>query len=306
MKNKFLLTVLTVGLAFACDNKAKNESISEDEPSAKKEISAYQQKEVKPTARTEMILVEGGEFVVGAADYKDQFPPIPVTIDDFYLDKHPVTVAQFSDFVAATGYVTEAEKFGNSGFYNMTQGNWTLKPGTYWQYPLGPEEEKAQDNHPVTHISWNDAVTYAQWTGKRLPTEIEWEYAARAGKTDNIYPWGKNNTSNVKHPANVWQGNQFLKQGVDGFIFTSPVGHFDANQWGFSDMAGNVWEWTADTYSPVIGQPIQTNPNSKVIKGGSFMYDEAGDISYSAIYRAQNTVETSLFNMGFRCAKDAN
>ncbi|MFW5700916.1 MAG: SUMF1/EgtB/PvdO family nonheme iron enzyme, partial [Cyclobacteriaceae bacterium] len=150
----------------------------------------------------EMILVQGGEFVVGSADFKDQFPPVPVKLKDFYLDKTPVTVAQFNSFIEATGYVTDAEKFGNSGVYQMNQRNWILKPGTYWQYPLGPEAEKAQDNHPVTHISWNDAVTYAQWAGKRLPSEIEWEYAARSGKVENIYPWGKNSKTSGKHLAN--------------------------------------------------------------------------------------------------------
>lgn len=299
---QYFLSLLFIATACESNNQSSDNSHKSEKVVKKEEQSST----IATVQQNEMILVKGGEFIAGSSEHKDQFPPIPVSVKDFYLEKHPVTVAQFRAFVEATGYITDAEKFGNSGVFQLNQGSWTLKPGTYWQYPLGPEKEPAQENHPVTHISWNDANAFAQWAGKRLPTEIEWEYAARSGKKDNIYPWGKSSKTSVGHLANIWQGNQFLKQGGDGFVYTSPVGHYGSNEWGFTDMAGNVWEWTADTYSPVIGQPIATDPNVKVIKGGSFMYDEAGDISYSAIFRSRNTVETSLFNTGFRCAQDVD
>jgi formylglycine-generating enzyme len=291
-------------LIAACKKDSKTAETSIQETSKESEQSS---KPDKPLAsENEMKLVKAGDFVVGSAAHKDQFPPIPVKINAFYLDKQPVTVEEFSRFIEATGYITDAEKFGNSGVFELQNGNWVLKPGTYWLYPLGPKQGKAKKDHPVTHISWNDAVTYAQWAKKRLPTEIEWEYAARSGQVENWYPWGQESKVMGQHMANVWQGNQYTKQGGDGFEYTSPVGHYDTNEWGFSDMAGNVWEWTADSYSPIIGQPIQVNPDVKVIKGGSFMYDEAGDLSYTAFFRGKNSVETSLFNMGFRCAKDVD
>jgi len=298
----FIFIIIT--LLVACKKDAS--TAEKSDRGIDKESDENSGQETSRTPDSEMILVKGGEFVVGSAAHKDQFPPIPVEIEAFYLDKYPVTVEEFSQFIAATGYITEAEKFGNSGVFDFQQGNWTLKPGTNWLHPLGPEQGKAKKDHPVTHISWNDAVNYARWAKKRLPTEIEWEYAARSGQVENWYPWGQESQVMGQHMANVWQGNQYLEQGADGFEYTSPVGNFSANEWGFSDMAGNVWEWTADSYSPVIGQPIQVNPDVKVIKGGSFMYDEAGDLSYTAFFRGQNSVETSLFNMGFRCAKDAD
>lgn len=303
MRN-LLSFILIASFLLACNSKHQStETTTSDSIEGIKEQNATANTKA---IQSEMIFVKGGEFVVGSAEHKDRFPPIPVNLKDFHLDKSPVSVAQYRQFIQATGYVTDAEKFGNSGVFLMDKGAWILKPGTYWEFPLGPDEEIAQDNHPVTHISWNDAVAFAQWAGKRLPSEIEWEYAARSGDVKNIYPWGKSSKTTGQHLANVWQGNQFLKQGNDGFVFTSPVGHYDSNAWGFTDMAGNVWEWTSDTYSPVVGQPIASNPHLKVIKGGSFMYDEAGEISYSAIFRSQNTVETSLFNTGFRCARDTN
>ncbi len=258
---------------------------------------------------SEMIYFEGGSFLMGSnTGLPQERPQHKVTVKPFQIDKSPVTVAQFRVFIEKTGYKTEAEKFGDSGVYNMNTQSWELLPGASWFKPFGPSGPDAENNHPVTHVSWNDAVAYAKWAGKRLPTEAEWEYAARSGKNSwNKFSWGNEVSVNGKYFANTWQGTQNAPTTEDGFLYTSPVGVFGTNEAGLTDLGGNVWQWCADTYKAYPGSTaaIREDPGFKVIRSGSFFFDQYGEDSFSVSGRSVNSHETSLFNTGFRCAKDA-
>ena len=259
---------------------------------------------------SEMVYFKGGTFMMGSVNgLQNEQPVHKVTVQSFKIDKYPVTVIDFRRFTEATGYKTDAEKFGDSGVFDFTTSNWILTPGANWQYPNGKKSFPAENNHPVTHVSWNDATAYAQWLGKRLPTEVEWEYAARCGgKSTTRFSWGEELIIDGKYMANVWQGKDLsANQGADGFITTSPVGHYGETHCGLTDMGGNVWNWCSDIYKPYPGSniPFQENPEVMVIRGGSFFFDQNGENSYTSTSRAFNTQETSLFNTGFRCAADA-
>ncbi|MCF6358885.1 MAG: formylglycine-generating enzyme family protein [Draconibacterium sp.] len=259
--------------------------------------------------KSEMILFKGGTFLMGSENGLPQEKPVhSVTVKSFKIDKTPVTVAQFRVFIESTNYKTEAEKFGDSGVFNLEIQNWELLPGAFWKKPFGPAGEDASDNYPVTHVTWNDAVKYASWAGKRLPTEAEWEYAARSGKnSQNKFSWGDKVTVNGKYFANTWQGKINSTDAKDGYLFTSPVGTFGENEAGLTDMGGNVWQWCADNYKAYPGSvvAIREDSNVKVIRGGSFFFDQNGEDSFSVSARSMNSHETSLFNTGFRCAVDA-
>lgn len=266
---------------------------------------------VNAESASEMVRFEGGTFTMGSEQGTPMEKPLhQVQIKPFKMDKTPVTVAQFRRFIEATGYKTEAEGFGDSGVFDFNTSAWALVPGANWQYPFGKNAARAADDHPVTQVSWNDANAFAAWAGKRLPTEAEWEYAARcSGKSNLRYSWGAELVVNGKYRANVWQGPDLnARQGDDGFEYTSPVGYFGKTACGLTDMGGNVWNWCADVYLPYPGNtmPFQPNPNARVIRGGSFFFDQNGEISFSTTGRSSNTVETSLFNTGFRCASDVD
>jgi formylglycine-generating enzyme len=296
-------------------NRSRNAATTE----ADKEIpAATEEKPVKPKTEApvqkapeeaEMIYFEGGTFKMGSENgLQNERPVHEVKIKPFYIDKTPVTVEQFRIFVESTDYKTEAEKFGDSGVFNLERNKWELLPGTTWRKPLGPSGPDAKPDHPVTHVSWNDAVAYASWAGKRLPTEAEWEYAACSGKkTENRFSWGNKVTENGKYFANTWQGTITAPEVKDGFLYTSPVGAFGENEAGLTDMGGNVWQWCADTFKPYPGsnEHLPANPNIKVIRSGSFFYDQNDEYSFTVTGRSMNSHETSLFNTGFRCAKDA-
>lgn len=237
----------------------------------------------------------------------DAHPPFSTHVDSFFLDTHPVTVAQFRAFVEATGVTTQAEEFGNAGV--LRNGQWRLVDGATWRRPRGPDRPKAPDNHPVTQVSWNDAQAYCQWAGKRLPTEIEWEHAARGGRNRRaMCPWDGSclDRSARIARANTWQGNYPLQNtGADGYRYTSPVGAFGDAALGLQDMSGNVWEWTASWKRPYAerGADFQPTPKSqRVQRGGSFICNECG--GYFVFSRSSSTPETSLFHVGVRCAKD--
>jgi formylglycine-generating enzyme len=284
-----------------------------------------------PAAAAEMITLPGGEFFMGT-DYAGGFPadgegPIRrVALDAFRIDTTPVTNAAFAEFVTATGYVTEAETFGWSfvfwshvpadRFRDLVEDTvaaapwWCMVPGASWQHPRGPFSDLAGiADHPVVHISWNDASAFAQWAGKRLPTEAEWEYAARGGLEQKLFPWGDELTPGGRHLCNVWQG-VFPSEDTaeDGYAGTCPVRAFPPNGYGLYSVAGNVWEWCTDWFGVDHSPQPQSNPTGplsgegKVMKGGSFLCHASYCNRYRVAARTQNTPDSSTSNMGFRCA----
>ena len=300
-----LIRALSMMVLMACSNNQGGKSQAKNENNGSKglrETPVY-------TKESEMVYFKDDTFMMGSANGLPNEQPVhQVTVQSFKIDKYPVTVSDFRRFVQSTGYMTDAEKFGDSGVFDFNTSGWVLVPGANWQYPTGKKSSQAEVNHPVTQVSWNDAKAYAQWIGKRLPTEAEWEYAARCGgKGTTRFSWGDNLIVDGKYRANVWQGKDLSeKQGSDGFVLTSPVGHYGETPCGMTDMGGNVWNWCFDSYKPYPGSnnPFQNNPEVMVIRGGSFFFDRNGENSYSTTGRASNTRETSLFNTGFRCAKD--
>ena len=314
---KKILSISILVLLFSCtgknsesSKKGETQSTSQDEKIAK--LPAESEKPSnKPLlfSNSEMVFFEGGTFLMGSENGLPQEKPVHnVTVTSFKIDKSPVTVAQFRIFVETKNFKTEAEKYGDSGVFNLETQNWELLPGAFWRKPFGPAGPDAEDNHPVTHVSWNDAVQYASWAGKRLPTEAEWEFAARSGKNSgNKFSWGNEISVNGKYFSNTWQGEMASPEILDGFLFTCPVGTFGENEAGLTDMGGNVWQWCADNYKAYPGSTagIREDPNVKVIRSGSFFYDQYGEDSYSVSGRSMNSHETSLFNTGFRCAMDA-
>ena len=289
--------------------QVKNQEEQNTEAIAKKKQTIESAEKSIVVPESEMILFESGTFLMGSENGLPQEKPVhEVSVKSFYIDKTPVTVAQFRIFVETTNYKTEAEKFGDSGVFNFENQNWELLPGAFWKKPFGPAGPIAENNHPVTHVSWNDAVAYANWAGKRLPTEAEWEFAARSGKNSGEkFSWGNEVSVNDKYFANTWQGELATPETLDGFLFTCPVGTFGENEKGLTDMGGNVWQWCADNYKSYLGStaPIREDANVKVLRSGSFFYDQYGEDSYSVSGRSMNSHETSLFNTSFRCAKDA-
>lgn len=283
--------------------------------------------------REGMIYLPGGEFTMGT-DSKEGFPddgegPVhKVKLKPFYIDKYAVTNAQFAEFVKATGYKTEAERFGWSFvFYSFispwvartvkqtVQGVpwWSPVDGAFWNQPEGPDStiEERMD-HPVVHVSWNDAVAYAAWAGKRLPTEAEWEFAARGGLEQKLYPWGDMLMPDGQHYCNIWQGTFPEKNTArDGYAGTAPVDAYPANGYGLYNVSGNVWEWCSDWFSKTYyaDSPYE-NPQgaaggvNRAMRGGSYLCHKTYCNRYRVAARSSNTPDSSTGNLGFRCAAD--
>ncbi|MES2797808.1 MAG: SUMF1/EgtB/PvdO family nonheme iron enzyme [Bacteroidota bacterium] len=224
---------------------------------------------------------------------------IPKTgnLEAYWIDKRLVTVADFRKFIQVTNYKTEAEKFGDAGFFDVKTGQWSLKKGATWEFPQGLDFPKGADNHPVTQVSWNDAQAYCKWAKKRLPTKAEYELAAKNGEdSEQTYSWGEADFENGKYKANFWQGSFPLVNTVkDGFLYTSPVGYFGKTDIGLTDMGGNVWQWIQDWSTD--------KPTEKIQVGGSFLCDKSVCHGYKIGNSASSTPETSLMHVGFRCAK---
>jgi formylglycine-generating enzyme len=308
-----------------------------------------------PAAQTipEMGWIPAGSFLMGSdAFYPEERPVHRVEVDGFWIDQHPVTAGEFRRFVRRTGYVTVAERpLDSSDFpdadpqllvpgslvFRKTSGPvplddlhnwWEYTPGAYWKRPAGPGSTvNGRDRHPVVHIALEDAEAYAAWAGKQLPTEAEWEYAARGGLEGAAFAWGDEHFPDGKAMANSWQG-EFPWQNLrlDGYEGTSPVGSFPANGYGLYDMTGNVWEWTADWFTPshpddvmhaccvprnprvtsreqsysAPGEPGQQIPR-KVIKGGSHICAPNYCLRYRPAARQPQMVDTSTAHLGFRC-----
>jgi formylglycine-generating enzyme required for sulfatase activity len=304
----------------------------------------------------EMVWIKGGDFIMGtdkADDTRaDEMPAHKVHVDGFYMDVHEVTNAQFAAFVKATNYVTTAEKpidweeiktqlpagtprppdsllAASSLVFtpplqaialNNVAMWWTWMKGADWKHPLGPGSSNVgKENYPVVHVSWDDAQAYCKWAGKRLPTEAEWEYAARGGKSDFIYPWG--NEKNYSKHANTWNGHFPDKNTLeDGYDLSAPVKSFAPNGYGLYDMAGNVWEWCSDWYrsdyyktcfdlgtvsnpqGPANSyDPEEPTVPKRVNKGGSFLCNDSYCSSYRITARMKTSADTGLEHMGFRC-----
>ena len=258
-----------------------------------------------------MVYVPGGRTHIGAEDGPPAERPVFLAdVEPFYMDVHPVTVAAFRRFADATAHVTEAERAGDAGVLDFDTGRWRLVAGATWRFPAGPKAPPAADDHPVTQVSWNDASAYARWAGKRLPTEIEWEHAARGARdARDPYSWGGDALIvDGRHRTNTWQG-PFPGQnsGDDGFVTTSPVGRFGRTRLGLTDMGGNVWQWCEDWYRSYAdrSKPFAPRPDAeKVQRGGSFLCNPDFCHGYRVSARSHSTPETALFHTGFRCAKD--
>lgn len=314
----------------------------------------------KATSHTGMVWVPSGTFMMGGDNKQasaDEYPKHKVTVNGFWMDATEVTNEQFAVFVNATHYVTIAETKPdwNELKKQLPTGTpkpddsvlvaaslvfrqpkeavelndytqwWEWKPGADWKHPHGPGSDiVGKEKYPVVHIAWTDAAAYCKWAGKRLPTEAEWEFAARGGLKNNIYPWGNEPVNEGKQKANYWQGEFPNKNTVeDGFFYTAPVGSFAPNGYGLYDMAGNVWEWTADlynnTYYDSINKPSGViNPKGprtsydpdeptipkRTIRGGSFLCNDSYCSGFRVARRMKTSEDSGMEHLGFRCVKD--
>ena len=263
-----------------------------------------------PGASTkDMVFIEGGKFLMGTnAGLPYEGPAHEVTVEPFWMDAHEVTVAEFARFVESTGYVTQAEEFGWSGVFDAEAKEWRDTDGANWRHPNGPDSTAAPDE-PVTQVSYNDDLAYAEWAEKSLPTEAEWEYAARGRLAGKTYAWGDELRPGGKCVANWWQGSfPDLNTGEDGYTGLAPVARFAPNGFGLYDMAGNVWEWCADWFdkgyyreSTVMNPTGPRTGKERIIRGGSWMCGEDYCAGYRVAARSHATPETALNNLGFRC-----
>ena len=295
-----------------------------------------------------MIWVEGGDFSMGSErHYPEEAPVRRVRVDGFWIDQHPVTNDEFARFVRKTGYQTVAERAPDPADYPDAKPEllvaassvfvppshpvpltdpyawWTWVPGADWRHPQGPGSSvKKKPDHPVVHVAWDDVIAYAEWVGKDVPTEAEWEYAARGGLDGADYAWGDDLNPDGRWMANSWQGD-FPREntGDDGYVGTSPVGRYPANGYGLVDMIGNVWEWTADWYGPHLpaehacctmanprggSHESSQDPNDtarlprRVMKGGSHLCAPNYCRRYRPAARMPQAVDTSTSHLGFR------
>ena len=307
-----------------------------------------------------MVFIPGGEFSMGGANPKgiqnggnepmnDARPVHRVYVDGFLMDEHEVTNAQFAKFVKATGYITIAERkptkeeFPGAPAENLVAGSvvfnepskkvslnnfyewWTFIIGANWRHPQGPNSNiEGKDDYPVVHIAWQDAAAYAKWAGKRLPTEAEWEFAARGGESGNLYMWGNHLKPKDQWMANIFQGDfPHNDTGLDGYKGPSPVKRFSPNNYGLYDLAGNVWEWCADWYKDDYYSTLDTasltkNPKGpkesfdsaepgvakKVQRGGSYLCTDQYCTRYMVGARGKGEISTGTNHIGFRCVKD--
>jgi formylglycine-generating enzyme required for sulfatase activity len=291
-----------------------------------------------------MVLVPGGTFWMGDNDFPDAQPVRQVTVDGFWMDATEVTNAQFARFVRATGYVTVSERAPDpKDFPGVPPGElkagsivftppatavpldnhgqwWSYVPGASWRHPEGPGSTiDGKENLPVVHVCYDDAVAYAKWAGKRLPTEAEWEFAARGGLARKPYAWGDEQKPAGRWQANIWQGN-FPSENTaeDRFPRAAPVGSFPPNPFGLHDMAGNVWEWCSDWYREdayALGparnpqgpadslDPLEPGLPKRVQRGGSFLCSDQYCVRYKPGARGKGEVSSGASHVGFRCVR---
>jgi sulfatase modifying factor 1 len=275
--------------------------------------------------------LDSGVFLMGTDDpvrfpNDGEGPVRTVALRPFWIDTVVVSNARFATFVDATGYVTEAERYGWSFVFGgllpddfpPTRGAaqapwWRQVFGADWRHPEGPHcSIEDRMDHPVVHVSWNDAMAYSAWTGMRLPTEAEWEYAARGGLEQRRYAWGDELTSSGEWRCNIWQGTFPSRNTLeDGYLGTAPVDEFEPNGYGLYNVSGNVWEWCSDwfhrdfpAHGPNHNPTGSPSGQAKVIRGGSYLCHHSYCNRYRVAARSSNPPDSSTGNMGFRCAKD--
>jgi len=307
-----------------------------------------------------MVWIPGGEFSMGSIDPRDSIcggpdampdarPIHRVRVDGFWMDRTEVTNEEFTRFVQATGYITiaeqkpKAEDFPGAPPENLVPGStvftptegpvplddhfqwWRYQHGASWRQPDGPDSDlRGREKHPVVHIAYADALAYAQWAGKRLPTEAEWEFAARGGLSGTLYSWGNDLKPHGRWAANIYEGRfPVLDSGEDGFKGIAPVAQFPANGYGLFDVGGNVWEWCSDWYRPdtyarrAVERGVPVNPQGpdssfdpseptekkRVHRGGSFLCTDLYCTRYMVGTRGKGEVSTGSNHLGFRCVK---
>lgn len=340
---RYILSAFVITFLVACQANEKNNT-DEKGDGNKAEATAKTIAQVDSVS-SKMVWVPGGSFQMGTNDpaFPDAQPVHAVTVNGFWIDEHEVTNAEFEQFVQATGYSTIAERpldpkdFPNvpveslvpgSGVFTLTAQPvsldnpmqwWKYIPGASWRHPFGPETGNDPDK-PAVHISYQDALAYATWAGKRLPTEAEWEYAAQGGKPGRKYYWGDELQPGGKWMANIYQGSFPDKDsGKDGFTGIGPVKSFPPNSYGLYDMDGNVWEWCNDFYrgdyyqqSPAVNpqgprdsyDPDEPGTVKRVQRGGSFLCSDEYCIRYRPGSRGKGEISSGSNNLGFRCVKD--
>ena len=317
-------------------------------------------KKDKLVSKEGMVFIPGGNFDMGGDNEEarsDEFPKHQVTVSSFWMDIAEVTNSQFKKFVDATGYTTTAERkidwdeisimlppdtpkphdsllspaslvFKEVSTSNLNDYSkwWSLVKGANWKQPFGPGSDIiGKENFPVVHVSWEDANAYCEWSGKRLPTEAEFEFASRAGKINSVYTWGNEKVDNGVLKANTWDG-EFPKKNTikDKFYYAAPVKSFKPNNYGLYDLAGNVWEWCSDWYHanyysmlPKQGSvdpigpdasydPVEPFSEKKVIRGGSFLCNDSYCSGYRNAARMKTTPDSSSLHTGFRTVVSAD
>jgi len=281
-----------------------------------------------------MIRVSGGTFSMGATGfYPEEGPVRPVTVSDFWIDEAPVTNAEFARFVDATRYETVAERpvtaddypdadpallVPGSLLFRRCRGPvdlrdirnwWSYAPAANWRQPEGPGSDlEGRDDHPVVHVAYEDALAYARWAGKDLPTEAQWEFAARGGLEGATYAWGEEFAPGGRRMANIWYGEFPWRKVAGCYERTSPVGAFPANGYGLYDVVGNVWEWTADRFGATVSRCCHegagaSDPVMHVVKGGSYLCAPNYCRRYRPAARHGETLDTSACHIGFRCVR---
>lgn len=276
------------------------------------------------------VLIPGGRFSMGdhfeeGYDDDGEVPVHAVTLSSFRIDATTVTNKQFAEFIESTGYRTESERYGTSAVFHLAvQADrkdivkpaddvpwWLAVRGADWAHPAGLRSSwKDIPNHPVVQVSWNDAQAYCRWAGRRLPTEAEWEYAARGGHAGRRYPWGNDllNTVNPLHNCNIWQGDfPQVNTSEDGYLTTCPVRSFPPNDFGLYEVSGNVWEWCSDWFLPKYYRNSPTNDpqgptigRGRVMRGGSYLCHDSYCNRYRVSARSSNTSDSASGNCGFR------
>ena len=345
------ITIISICvLLFACNNSNETIAVKEEHafcakiPSRPSAATAGFAVNISDKKDDEMVWVAEGEFTMGSKEFQDALPLHQVKLKGFWMDKHEVTNAQFAEFVKTTGYITVAERkldpkdFPGVPLDKLVPGSavftppsrvasledpllwWTYVPGASWKHPKGPQSNiNGKENEPVVQVCFEDASAYAKWAGKRLPTEAEWEFAARAKQNNPSYYWGDKLIPAGKWRANIFQGNFPVKNTVDdGYAELAPVKSFEPNAYGLYDMEGNVWEWCSDLYrhdyyksSPMVNpsgpadsyDPQEPGTIKHVQRGGSFMCSDQYCNRYRAGSRGKGETSSASNNLGFRCVK---